>query len=257
MSNSTDGSVNGKKLRAHRATSRRPKIAPRSSSIVPRRSASVMPRRRRALRPGGTSACASASSGVAAVDAAERDEVDRRLLRLHRPDLARARCACAAPSRRRGRRCLRGIAGRDAPRAELSASKLCQTVSTSRPSYDLVPEPEEDVLDLAADLGDQVQAAAPEGLAGERGRSSRPRCSRGGRARALTLALSASSIAARAAFSAIPVSRSRTSRSASFSSLLRPRIADAHLLELVGVRRPRRSRSSASFSSAVASIGRR
>ena len=43
MSNSTDGSVKGKKLVRIR-TSRLPKIALAKSSIVPRRSASVIPR---------------------------------------------------------------------------------------------------------------------------------------------------------------------------------------------------------------------
>ena len=43
MSNSTDGSVKGKKLVRIR-TSRWPKMALAKSSIVPRRSASVMPR---------------------------------------------------------------------------------------------------------------------------------------------------------------------------------------------------------------------
>jgi hypothetical protein len=42
---------------------------------------------------------------VAAVHHARRDDPDRRRVRLHRPDLHRARCACAARSRRRRRRC--------------------------------------------------------------------------------------------------------------------------------------------------------
>ena len=44
MSNSTDGSVNGKKLVRIRTSRVPPKIALAKSSIVPRRSASVMPR---------------------------------------------------------------------------------------------------------------------------------------------------------------------------------------------------------------------
>ena len=50
----------------------------------------------------------------------------------------------------------------------MSASKLCQTVVTSSPWNDLVAEPEEDVLDLALDLGQQMEPPARRALARER-----------------------------------------------------------------------------------------
>ena len=87
---------------------------------------------------------------------------------------------------------------------------------------DLVAHAEEDVLDPAAQLRDQVQAARAERLAGQRRVERLPSSVADGCE--LGLAAGERRLDRRAtAFSAIPVSRSRTSRSASFSSLLRPR----------------------------------
>ena len=95
---------------------------------------------------------------VAPVDAAERDDVDRRLLRLHRADLRRRRLGAehglVVDEERRERRARR-VARREVERVEVVARRLDLAAVD-----DPVAEPEEDVLDLAPDLRDQVQAAA-------------------------------------------------------------------------------------------------
>ena len=60
---------------------------------------------------------------VAAVDAAERDDVDGRLLRLHRPDLRRGRLRAEQRRRRRGR-AMRSGERAGCPAGKLSPSKL-------------------------------------------------------------------------------------------------------------------------------------
>ena len=126
---------------------------------------------------------------------------------------------------------------------------------------DLVAEAEEDVLDLAPDLRRGMERAAPP----QRGRaarsssagsvtSTRSAVSRVELARSSSSwrAATACSIASRAALSAIPVSRSRTSRSASFERALAAEVPDARLVEL-GHRRAAATAASASCWSASAS----
>ena len=95
---------------------------------------------------------------VAPVDAAERDDVDGRLLRLHRPDLRRRRLGAqhrlVVEEERRERR-PRRMARREVEPVEVVVRRLDLAAVD-----DAVAEPEEDVLDLAADLGDQVEPAA-------------------------------------------------------------------------------------------------
>src|SRR5688572_3076282 len=103
---------------------------------------------------------------VAPVDAAERDHVDRRRLRLHHADLRRRRlrpqqhvAVEEEGLERRARRVVR----REVEPVEVVPGRLhLATVDN------LVAEPEEDVLHLAADLGDQVQTPARPRLAGQR-----------------------------------------------------------------------------------------
>ena len=103
---------------------------------------------------------------VAAVGAAERDDVDRRLLRLHRADLGRRRLGAQhrlvveeeGCERRAGR-----MARREVERVEVVARRLDLAAVD-----DLVAEPEEDVLHLAPDLRDQVQPAARVPARGQR-----------------------------------------------------------------------------------------
>ena len=103
---------------------------------------------------------------VAAVGAAERDDVDGRLLRLHRPDLRRRRLGAehrlVVDEERRERRARR-VAGREVEGVEVVARRLHLAAVD-----DPVAEPEEDVLDLAPDLGDQVQPAAGVAAGGQR-----------------------------------------------------------------------------------------
>ena len=74
------------------------------------------------------------------------DHVDRRRLRLHRADLHRRRVraqqrACRAARRRSRRTACRTCRAPDGRRGMLSASKLCQSVSTSGPSAIWKPRP--------------------------------------------------------------------------------------------------------------------
>ena len=103
---------------------------------------------------------------VAPVDPTERDDVDGRLLRLHRPDLRRRGLGpqhrLVVEEERRERRA-RGMAGREVERVEVVAGRLDLAAVD-----DAVAEPEEDVLDLAPDLRDQVEP--PSRVAADRQR---------------------------------------------------------------------------------------
>ena len=94
---------------------------------------------------------------VATVGAAERDDVDGRLLRLHRADLRgrrlRAQHGLVVEKDARERRARR-MPRREVERVEVVPGRLDLATVDDR-----VAEPEEDVLDLAADLRDQVQMA--------------------------------------------------------------------------------------------------
>ena len=104
--------------------------------------------------------------GVPPVRAAEGDDVDGRPLRLHDPDLRRRGLRPQYRLRvevERGERRASRMPWREVQRREVVVGRLdLATV------HDPVAEPEEDVLDLAADLRDQMQVAAPAALAGER-----------------------------------------------------------------------------------------
>ncbi len=222
---------------------------------MPSRSPSVMPsstdepldlmERRRVRRVGG----------VAAIDAAERDDVDGRLLRLHRPDLRRRGLR---PEHRlvveeeRLQRRARRMARREVERVEVVVRRLDLAAVDDR-----VPEPEEDVLDLAPDLRDEVEMPAPDRASRASSRRRAPR-SAAGRARRARAPPARASIAAssrsRSAFSAIPVSRSRTSRSASLSSLLRPRYS-TRTCSISSTDVAASTAARAAFSSAWASTG--
>ena len=99
------------------------------------------------------------ASGVSRrYDPAERHDVDGRLLRLHRPDLRRGRLRAeqrlvVEEEGRQGRP--RGVPGREVEPVEVVVGRL-----DLPPVDDAVAEPEEDVLDLAADLRDQVEVPA-------------------------------------------------------------------------------------------------
>ena len=103
---------------------------------------------------------------VAPVDAAERDHVDRRRLRLHDADLGRrglgAKEHVAVQEDRLPRRASRVVGGQ-VERVEVVAGRLDLAAVD-----DLVAQPEEDVLDLTTDLRDQVQVAARSRCARER-----------------------------------------------------------------------------------------
>ena len=169
---SADGSVYGKKSGRKRVRMRSSSNSARTNvSMVPNRSARVMPR-------STTSASIWWNTGewrgverLVAVGAAGRDHEDRRLHRLHRADLHRRRVGAQQH--------LLGLAeldvervlhraGRDAPGTMLSASKLCQSSSTSGPSIDAVAHAHEDVLELALHLGDEVEVPARPTVAAER-----------------------------------------------------------------------------------------
>ena len=95
---------------------------------------------------------------VAPVDATRRDHVDGRVALLHRADLRRRRLGpeddVVVEEERRARR------ARRVPRREVQALEVVVRRLDLAPVDDLVAEAEEDVLDLAADLRDQVQMAA-------------------------------------------------------------------------------------------------
>ena len=110
--------------------------------------------------------CVRRVERVAPVRASERDEVDRRLLRLHRADLRGRRVRA---QQRLGVE-VEGVA-RIARGVRLGLVERVEVVPDGldlAPVVDLVAHPEEDVLDPAAQLRDQMQAAAPERLAGQR-----------------------------------------------------------------------------------------
>ena len=95
---------------------------------------------------------------VAAVHAAERDDVDGRLLRLHRPHLRRRGLGAqqrVVVEEQRCERRPRGVPGREVEAVEVVVRRLHLA-----PVDDAVAEPEERVLDLPADLRDQVQVTA-------------------------------------------------------------------------------------------------
>ncbi len=220
---STDGSVNGKwcvtnRLSPRLAEERLQEVVERALEVAERDAlvdgeALDLVERRRVRRV----------RRVAPVDATERDDVDGRLLRLHRADLRRRRLRAQhrlVVEEERLQRRPRRMPEREVERVEVVARRLDLAAVDDR-----VAESEEDVLDLAPDLGDQVEVAAPHRRAGivTSMRSSVRRRSSSARSSSASRASIADSSRSRSAFSAIPVSRSRTSRSASFSSLFRPR----------------------------------
>ena len=161
---------------------------------------------------------------VAPVDAADRDHVDRRRLLLEDVDLRRARLGAQdvrlveeeRVARRAGR-----VRRQERELVEVVLDRLDLAVVAH-----LVAEPEERVLDGAAHLGDRVEVAERQLLAGERDVDhllaqapvellAGERASRARRPPPRAVR--------RTPFRSIPVSRSRTSRSARASSLLRPR----------------------------------
>ncbi len=101
--------------------------------------------------------------GVTAVDAPERDHVHGRLLRLHDADLRRRGLGpeqrLFVEVERRERR------PRRMPRREVERREVVVGGLDLAAVDDLVAEPEEDVLDLAPDLRDQVEVAAPRSVA--------------------------------------------------------------------------------------------
>ena len=161
---------------------------------------------------------------VAPVDATRRDHVDRRLPRQHRLDLVG-----------------RGLRAQDRVVVEVEGVELrprrVAVVGVERVEVlpdgddlgavpDLVAHAEEDVLDLAADLRQQVEPAARDRRAGDR----HVDAAVGGRLvgrRAASSLLARGDRRPRAArgspFRSMPLSRSRTPRSACASSDLRPR----------------------------------
>src|SRR5215210_8862447 len=110
--------------------------------------------------------CVRRVRGVAPVDAAGGDHVDRRLALLHRADLGRrglgAKDDVAVQEERVQRRAGR-VALRHVERVEVVVRGLDLSAVD-----DHVAQPEEDVLDLPPDLRDQVQVAAPGALTRQR-----------------------------------------------------------------------------------------
>ena len=161
---------------------------------------------------------------------------------LHRRGSATARSRCA------GRRLVEEerVAAASAPGAVREVERVEVVVRRLDLAAvdDLVAEAEEDVLDLAADLRDQVQVPAARRLARKRDVDSRPRrrlaVARAERASRSQRLLDRS----RAALSAIPVSRSRTRAQGLLELALAAEVADARLLELRG-RRGRLDRGAA------------
>ena len=163
---STDGSVNGKwcvtnLLRRVLAEERLQEVVERPLEIAERdplvdREPLDLVERRRVRRIGR----------VASVDAAEGDDVHGRLLRLHRPDLRRRRLGAEhrlVVEEERLQRRARRMPGREVEGVEVVARRLDLAAVDDR-----VPEPEEDVLDLAPDLRDEVEVPAPDRRAGHR-----------------------------------------------------------------------------------------
>src|SRR5438094_7771324 len=146
---------------------------------------------------------------VAPIDAAERDHVDGRLARLHHADLRRRRLGAqngVAVQVERVQRRAGDVARRHVERIEEVVGVL-DLVAVD----DLVAEADEDVLDLPADLRDQVIVAARRLVPGSvTSNDSSPRsCSSSTPRRASSRSANAVSSRSRSAFSVIPLSRSR------------------------------------------------
>ena len=161
---------------------------------------------------------------VAPVDAADRDHVDRRRLRLHGVDLRRRRLGAQQPVGVEEER-----VARRAGRVRRREGELVEVVvRLSRPrgrrrsrSRGRGTRPRRARRMWVVGWSDPSGRSSPGSVTSTAPRRSRRRArrARAPRRRAST----ASSSRSRTAFSAMPVSRSRTSRSACFSSLLRPR----------------------------------
>ena len=142
---------------------------------------------------------------------------------------------------------------RERQRVEVVAGRLDLATVDDR-----VAEPEEDVLDLAPDLRDRVQVTAfpaPTGSVTST-RSLREPPVEIGAGELSSRASNAASRRSRTAFSAIPVSRSRTSRSACLSALFRPRYS-TRAAWTSSVDDAAATAARASASSACASMGTR
>src|SRR5439155_12433693 len=103
---------------------------------------------------------------VAAVAAAERDHVDRRLVLLERIDLARRRLGAEQQALVEEERRAMRASGMPLVERELVEVVLGRLDLAVVP--DLVAEPEEGFLDLAPRLRDRVQVAERELVSGER-----------------------------------------------------------------------------------------
>ena len=101
---------------------------------------------------------------VTAVHATRAHDVDRRLARLHGADLRRRRLRsedCVVVQEERLQRRPGRMPGREVERVEVVARGLHLTAVDHR-----VPHPQEDVLELAPDLRDEVEVTAPHTRAG-------------------------------------------------------------------------------------------
>ena len=171
---------------------------------------------------------------------------------------ATATSPSGAPSRRRGR----GVASGEragCPAGKLSAVEVVPRRLDLAAVDDAVAEPEEDVLDLTADLRDQVEppASSTRPPAASRRRAPRRAGGRARRARARRPARRPRPRSARGPRSGVmPVSRSRTSRSASLSALFRPRYS-TRTASISSVVDAAATAASADRSSASTSIGAR
>ena len=164
-SSSTLGSVNGKKCGRRRTSRSSPKTARANASSVPWRSASVMSSS--TARPSSWWNCGVCVRVVVAPVAAPGDhDVQRRRVRAPSRAPASARCACAGRCRRRRRTCpTHSRAG--------CVDVVVERVEVVVDGVDLgalddaEAEADEDVLELAPRLGQQVQA--PDRLGGRAG----------------------------------------------------------------------------------------
>ena len=174
---SADGSVYGKK-------SERNRVRTDSSSNSRRANASIVPNRSAIVRSRSTARHSiwwndrrvAGVERLVAVRAPGCDHVDRRRLRLHRADLHRRRVRAQhhllvgaerdvdRVLHRAGR-----VRGRDVQRLE-----VVPVVLDLGALGDPVPEPDEDVLELAADLRDEVQVAAAPAVPADRQVERRP-----------------------------------------------------------------------------------
>ena len=161
-----DGSVKGKLCVRNRTSRSSPKRARMTCSSVPFRSVRVIPRS--TARPSNwwkIGKCVGVDL-VAPVDAADRDHVDGRLLRLHGVDLRRrglgAEQALGVDEEGVARRAGR-VRRREGELVEVVVGCLDLAVVD-----DLVPEPEECVLDEPADVGRGMERSDRPLVAGER-----------------------------------------------------------------------------------------